>query len=151
MAALEDILKARPTRWLLKSEPDTYAFAELVRDGRTVWDGVRNAQAAIYLRAMRAGDEALFYHSGEARAVVGLAEITREAFPDASDPAGRFVAVEISPLNLLPRPVTLAEIKADPALADMVLLRQSRLSVSPVTEAEWAAILARGGMSAGRA
>jgi predicted RNA-binding protein with PUA-like domain len=135
-------MKPAPSCWLLKSEPETYSFADLRRDGRTVWDGVRNAQAAINLRAMRAGDRAFFYHSGGERAVVGLAEITREAFPDASDPTGRFVAVEIEPRTPLARPVTLAEIKASPALAGMTLLRQSRLSVSPVTAAEWAQILA---------
>ncbi len=136
----------RPERayWLLKSEPETYSFADLRRDGATVWDGVRNAQAAINLRAMRQGDRALFYHSGAEKAVVGVAEIAREAFPDATDPTGRFVAVEIRPLEPLARPVTLAEIKATAALAGMTLLRQSRLSVSPVTAEAWAEILAMG-------
>jgi predicted RNA-binding protein with PUA-like domain len=133
-----------PAYWLLKSEPETYSFADLVRDGRTVWDGVRNAQAAINLRAMRRGDRALFYHSGGERAAVGLAEIVREAFPDATDPTGRFVAVEIAPLQPLVRAVTLAEIKTTPPLAGMTLLRQSRLSVSPVTAAEWGRIVEMG-------
>ena len=130
------------SRWLVKSEPETYSFAHLERDGGTVWDGVRNNAAALHLKAMKAGDEVLFYHSGEGKAVVGVARVTREAFPDASDPAGRFVAVELAPVRSLARPVSLAQMKAEPALAGMVMLRQSRLSVSPVSHAEWAAILA---------
>jgi predicted RNA-binding protein with PUA-like domain len=128
--------------WLVKSEPNTYSFDDLRRDGRTVWDGVRNNAAALHLKAMRQGDEVLFYHSQEGLAVVGIAKVAREAFPDASDPAGRFVAVELEPVRPLPKPVTLAEMKAEPALADMAMLRQSRLSVSPVKPDEWAAILA---------
>jgi predicted RNA-binding protein with PUA-like domain len=128
--------------WLVKSEPNTYSFDHLRRDGRTVWDGVRNNAAALHLKAMRQGDEVLFYHSQEGLAVVGIAKVAREAFPDASDPAGRFVAVELEPVRPLPRPVTLAEMKAEPALADMAMLRQSRLSVSPVKPDEWAAIVA---------
>ena len=130
------------SHWLVKSEPDTYSFADLERDGRTVWDGVRNNAAALHLKAMGEGDEVLFYHSGEARAVVGVAKVVRTAFPDASDPSGRFVAVELAPARPLARPVTLAQIKAEPALVGMTMLRQSRLSVSPVSDAEWAAILA---------
>ena len=130
------------SHWLVKSEPETYSFADLERDGGTIWDGVRNNAAALHLKAMKAGDEVLFYHSGEGKAVVGVARVTREAFPDASDPAGRFVAVELAAVRPLGRPVTLARMKAEPALAGMVMLRQSRLSVSPVSEAEWAAILA---------
>jgi predicted RNA-binding protein with PUA-like domain len=128
--------------WLVKSEPKTYGFQHLQRDERTVWDGVRNNAAALHLKAMKVGDEVLFYHSQEGLAVVGIARVAREAFPDASDPSGRFVAVELEPVRLLDRPVTLAEMKANPALADMAMLRQSRLSVSPVTAGEWAAILA---------
>lgn len=127
--------------WLVKSEPNTYAFADLERDGRTVWDGVRNNAAALYLKAMREGDEVLFYHSQEGLAVVGVAQVVRAAFPDASDPTGRFVAVEIAPVRALRRPVTLAQMKAEPALADMAMLRQGRLSVSPVADGEWRAIL----------
>jgi predicted RNA-binding protein with PUA-like domain len=127
--------------WLVKSEPDTYSFDDLQRDGRTVWDGVRNNAAALHLKAMRAGDEVLFYHSGEGKAVVGVAKVTREAFPDTSDPAGRFVAVELAAARALATSVTLTQMKADPALADMVMLRQGRLSVSPVSDKEWAAIL----------
>lgn len=127
--------------WLVKSEPNSYSYADLERDGRTVWDGVRNNAAALHLKAMREGDELFVYHSQEGLAVVGIARVVREAFPDASDPAGRFVAVEIAPVRALPRPVTLAEMKAEVALSGMAMLRQSRLSVSPVSDEEWAAIL----------
>jgi predicted RNA-binding protein with PUA-like domain len=125
----------------VKSEPNSYSYADLERDGRTVWDGVRNNAAALHLKAMREGDELFVYHSQEGLAVVGIASVVREAFPDASDPAGRFVAVEIAPVRALPRPVTLAEMKAEAALSGMAMLRQSRLSVSPVSDEEWAAIL----------
>jgi predicted RNA-binding protein with PUA-like domain len=131
--------------WLVKSEPAKYSFDDLKRDGKTVWDGVRNNTAALHLKAMRLGDQVLYYHSQEGLAVVGIAEVCGEAFPDPSDPAGRFVAVELKPVRDLPRPVTLAELKAEPKLADMAMLRLFRLSVSPVTDAEWATILAMGG------
>jgi predicted RNA-binding protein with PUA-like domain len=127
--------------WLVKSEPDTYSFDDLQKDGKTVWDGVRNNAAALHLKAMKVGDEVLFYHSGDSKAVVGVARVTREAFPDASDPAGRFVAVELAAVRPVKRAVTLAEMKAEPALAGLEMIRQSRLSVSPVKPAEWAAIL----------
>ena len=129
------------SHWLVKSEPNTYSFAQLEKDGRTVWDGVRNNAAALHLKAMAEGDEVLFYHSQEGLAVVGIAKVVRSAFPDASDPAGRFVAVELAPVRELKRAVTLSEMKAEPALAEMAMIRQSRLSVSPVTDAEWATIL----------
>lgn len=131
--------------WLLKSEPGAYAFADLQRDGTTVWDGVRNNAAALHLKAMKAGDEALFYHSGDDKAVVGVAGIAKEAFPDASDPAGRFVAVGVAYGRPLPKPVTLAEMKANPKLAGLEMIRQSRLSVSPVRDAEWTEILRMAG------
>lgn len=131
--------------WLVKSEPNTYAYDDLVRDGKTVWDGVRNNAAALHLKAMKVGDEVLFYHSQEGKAVVGVARVAREAFPDASDPSGRFVAVELAPVRALASPVTLADMKANPALSDMAMLRQSRLSVSPVSAEEWAAIQRMGG------
>jgi predicted RNA-binding protein with PUA-like domain len=127
--------------WLVKSEPNSYSFADLQRDGRTVWDGVRNNAAALHLKGMRVGDELFVYHSQEGLAVVGIARVAREAYPDPGDAAGRFVAVEIEPVRALARPVTLAEMKAEPALAGMAMLRQSRLSVSPVTDAEWTTIL----------
>ena len=131
--------------WLVKSEPVKYAFSDLQRDGRTIWDGVRNNQAALYLKAMKVGDQVLYYHSQEGLAVVGVAEVAREAFPDPTDAQGRFVAVELAPVRPLGRPVTLAEMKANPALAGMAMFRQFRLSVSPVTPEEWAAIMAMAG------
>lgn len=127
------------TRWLLKTEPHKYAFADLVRDGSTVWDGVRNHQAALYLKAMRVGQHAIIYHSGTDKAAVGVARITREAFIDPTDPDGRFVAVEIAPERALKRPVPLSQLKAQ--IPGMVMFRQFRLSVSPVTAAEWNRIL----------
>lgn len=128
--------------WLMKSEPGTYSWADLERDGSTEWDGVRNAAARLHLKAMKRGDEAFFYHSGEERAVVGVMRITREAAPDPGDPA--WVSVRVEPVRAVARPVTLKQIKADPKLAKMELVRQSRLSVSPVREEEWAAVLEMG-------
>lgn len=138
-----------PNHWLVKSEPEKYAFADLVRDGRTVWDGVRNNQAALWLRDMRVGDQALYYHSRTDLAVVGIATVAKEAFPDPTDPAGRFVAVEFVPAKPLKRPVTLTEMKANPALAGMRMFRQFRLSVTPITPAEWSTILAMADTPAG--
>ncbi len=132
-------------RWLVKSEPHVYSIDDLKKDGKTVWDGVRNNAAALHLKAMQIGDECFFYHSNEGKAVVGIAKVVRTAFPDKSDPAGRFVAVELGYGRHLKTPVTLAEIKAEPALADMKMLRENRLSVSPVREAEWDLILKRAG------
>jgi len=129
------------SHWLVKSEPNSYSYADLERDGKTVWDGVRNNAAALHLKAMKEGDEVLFYHSQEGLAVVGVAKVIRTAFPDTTDPAGRFVAVELAPVRPLTKPVTLAAMKAEPALAGMAMLRQSRLSVSPVSDAEWKTIL----------
>ena len=130
------------SHWLVKSEPNAYSFEDLVRDGGTVWDGVRNNAAALHLKAMKKGEQVLFYHSQEGKEVVGIAEVAKTAFPDKSDPTGRFVAVELVPVRPLKRPVTLADMKARPELKDMAMLRQSRLSVSPVSEAEWKTILA---------
>ena len=141
-------MTATPSYWLVKSEPAKYAFADLQRDGKTVWDGVRNHQAAIYLRAMRIGDVLFYYHSQQDLAVVGLATVSKEAFIDPSDPAGRFVAVEVSPLRLLAQPVTLAAMKAEPRLAGMKMFRQFRLSVIPVEPDEAKVILALGGEAA---
>ena len=125
--------------WLLKSEPSVYGWDDLVRDGGTRWDGVRNAQAAAHLRAMRPGDEALIYHSQTDKAAVGIARVTGPPEPDGDD--GKWVAVPLAPVRPLPRPVTLAQMKATPTLADLLVVRQSRLSVSPVGAAEWAVIL----------
>lgn len=127
--------------WLVKSEPAKYGFEDLQRDGKTVWDGVRNNTAALNLKAMKVGEEVFFYHSQEGLAVVGVARVAKEAFIDPTDPTGRFVAVELAPVAPLKRPVTLAELKANPSLANMAMLRLFRLSVSPVADEEWAAIL----------
>lgn len=140
-------MPSTPAHWLIKSEPAKYGFDDLVRDGRTVWDGVRNNQAALYLKAMRVGDRAFFYHSNLGLAVVGVAEISKEAFLDPSDAAGRFVAVEVAPVRVLNAPVTLARMKADPRLAGMAMFRQFRLSVAPVTQEEWSVILEMAGDS----
>ncbi len=128
--------------WLLKSEPESYSWHDLLAERRTEWAGVRNPAAALHLKAMQVGDHAFFYHSGKPKAIVGTVEVTRTAQQDGAE--ARWVSVEIAPLGALERPVTLAAIKADPALAGMELLRQSRLSVSPVREAEWDVILRAG-------
>jgi predicted RNA-binding protein with PUA-like domain len=125
--------------WLMKSEPASYSWDDLVRDGATEWDGIRNPAARLHLRAMKAGDEALFYHSGDDKAAVGIMRITREAAPDPKDP--NWVSVAVAPVRALAKPVTLKTMKADPRLAGLEMLRQSRLSVSPVRDDEWAAIL----------
>jgi len=139
---------AEPSYWLIKSEPAKYGFADLERDGSTVWDGVRNNQAAIYLRTMKIGDQLLYYHSVDGLEVVGIATVSKESFLDPSDPAGRFVAVEVSPVRRLPKPVPLSAMKAEPKLAGMAMFRQFRLSVSPVTPDEWKVILGMGGEKA---
>jgi predicted RNA-binding protein with PUA-like domain len=125
--------------WLMKSEPESYSWDDLVRDGGTEWDGVRNNAARLHLRAMKKGDEAFFYHSMSDKAVVGIMRITREAQPDPKDPD--WVSVRVEPVKPLARPVTLAEIKAEPKLAKMELIRQSRLSVAPVRDEEWRKII----------
>ena len=125
--------------WLMKSEPGTYSWSDLVRDGSTEWDGVRAPAARLHLKAMKRGDEAYFYHSGNERSVIGVMRVTREAAPDPKDPD--WVSVAVEPVRELARPVTLKQVKADPRLAKMELVRQSRLSVSPVRDAEWKAVL----------
>ena len=127
--------------WLLKSEPGVYSIEDLKRDGSTVWDGVRNNTAALHLKAMKVGDEALFYHSQSDKAVVGTAKIIKEAFPDKSDPTGRYVAVEIGYGSKVKAPVTLSTMKATPALAEMQVVKMSRFSVSKVTAEEWKTVL----------
>lgn len=128
--------------WLMKSEPGVYSWDDLVRDGATEWDGVRNPTARIHLKAMRKGDEAFFYHSGEERQVVGIMRISREAQPDPKDQ--NWVSVAVEPVRPLGR-VTLKAIKAEPGLAKMELVRLSRLSVSPVRDEEWNNILQMAG------
>jgi predicted RNA-binding protein with PUA-like domain len=130
--------------WLIKSEPFKYSFDDLVRDGETVWDGVRNNQAAIYLRSMKRGDELAFYHSNQGLAVVGIARVAAEHFIDPSDPKARFPAVRVAPVRALAAPVTLAAMKAETALAGMAMFRQFRLSVAPLSDAEWDIIIAMG-------
>jgi predicted RNA-binding protein with PUA-like domain len=126
--------------WLLKSEPASYSWDQLVADRRTHWNGVRNFQAANNLRAMNIGDRAFFYHSNEGKDIVGIVEIVRPFYPDPSDPSGKFGMVDVAPVMPVERPVSLTEMKGVPELAGMALLRQSRLSVCPVSEAEWAII-----------
>lgn len=128
--------------WLMKSEPGTYSWDDLMKDGSTEWDGVRNPAARLHLKAMKRGDEVFFYHSGDERAVIGIMRIAREAAPDPKD--SNWVSVAVEPVRKLARPVTLKEIKADPRLAKMELIRQSRLSVSPVRDEEWSVIVAMG-------
>ena len=125
-------------KWLMKSEPHVYSWNDLVRDGETDWDGVRNNAARLHLRAMKPGDEAFFYHSGDERRIVGFMRITGPGKPDGED--GAWVKVPVAPVRPL-EPVTLKQIKAEPKLAAMELVRQSRLSVSPVRDAEWTLIL----------
>ncbi len=134
--------------WLLKSEPFKYSWDRMVADGRTHWDGVRNHQASNNLKAMQVGDRAFFYHSNEGLAVVGVVEIARTYYPDPSDPAGRFGMVDVQPVKPVVTPVTLKEMKADPELQGMALVRQSRLSVCPVSDAEWAHVCALAGIQA---
>ena len=132
--------------WLLKSEPSAYSWDRLVADGRTNWDGVRNAQALNNMRAMKPADRAFFYHSNAGKDIVGVAEIVRGFYPDPNDKSGKLGMVDVRPLMAAARPVTLAEMKAKPELAGMSLLRQSRLSVCSVTDHEWQVICAMAGI-----
>lgn len=134
--------------WLVKSEPDAWSWRQQVEAGSTPWDGVRNAQASNNLKAMRPGDRAFFYHSGEERRIVGIVEVTRPFYPDPAEPQGKFGMVDMRTVEAMPAPVTLASIKAEPALAHLALVRQSRLSVSPVDDAAWTRICAMGGLGA---
>lgn len=131
--------------WLVKSEPEAYAWLDLVRDKKTAWTGVRNYQARIHLKAMKPGDRALFYESVTTKAVVGIAEITKSAFADQTAEEPGWVAVELKAVSALPQPVTLAQIKAEPALKDIGLLRQSRLSVVPLSAEAFKRIVKLGG------
>ena len=136
-----------PAYWLVKTEPNAYSWDDLVEDGWTYWDGIRNYEARNNLRKMAVGDLLLYYHSGKSRTVVGVAEVTREHYQDPTTDDQRWSAVDIKPVQALARPVTLAEIKRDSRLSEMVLVRRSRLSVTPVTEAEYGIVLAMGGMA----
>lgn len=128
--------------WLMKSEPDVYSWDDLVAEGEGTWDGVRNYTARLNLRAMKKGDEVFFYHSNIGLEIVGIARISKEGFQDPSDDTGRWTSVKVKPVRKLKRPVSLKEIKADPALAEMELLTKFRLSVSGVTAGEWDHVLA---------
>jgi predicted RNA-binding protein with PUA-like domain len=127
--------------WLVKSEPETYSWAAFVKEGRTAWTGVRNFAARNHLRAMAPGDLAFFYHSGEAKSVVGLARVAKAAYPDPTADEGDWSAVDLVPVKPLAQPVTLTAIKADKILREMTLVRQSRLSVSPVAPEQYARLL----------
>jgi predicted RNA-binding protein with PUA-like domain len=130
--------------WLMKSEPSAYSWAQLLADGHTDWNGVRNYQANNNMKAMRVGDRAFFYHSNEQRAIVGMMEITALWRPDPADESGRFGMVTVAPLESFAYPVGLAAIKAHPLLSEMVFVRQGRLSVSPVAAEEWRVIVKMG-------
>ena len=123
--------------WLVKEEPSHYAFDSFVKDGKAVWSGVRNALAQKHLRGITKGDRIFYYHTGNEKAVVGIAKAVSHPYPDPEDATGRYAAVDITPVKRLARPVTLAEIKADTAFRDFPLVRIARLSVMPVTDAEW--------------
>ena len=129
--------------WLLRSEPDAYSWDDLVRDGATEWNGVRNYTARNFLKDMQPGDQALFYHSNTEKAAVGVMEITRAWQPDGDD--GKWASVAVRPVGKLARPVPLPDIKAEPRLKELEMLRQSRLSVTPVRAAEWKVLLEMGG------
>lgn len=132
--------------WLVKSEPFVFSWDRLVREKKTCWDGVRNYSARLNLRAMKKGDPVFFYHSNEGLAIVGMARVKREAYPDPTDPSGQWSAVDLEPVKSLKSPVTLAQMKSEKRLSSMAFIKQSRLSVSPVTEKEWNVILEMAGM-----
>jgi predicted RNA-binding protein with PUA-like domain len=134
--------------WLVKSEPGSWSWDQQVKAGAkgTAWTGVRNHTAKQNLMKMKKGDRAFFYHSNEGKEIVGVVEVVREAYPDPTDETKKFVAVDLKAVAPVPKPVTLAAIKAEPRLAEMTLLKQSRLSVPPVTAAEWKLICAMGGL-----
>jgi len=132
--------------WLMKSEPDAYSWSKLVAEKRGRWDGVRNPVAARNLKAMKVGDRAFFYHSNIGKEIVGVMEIVREHYPDPSDKTGKWVAVDVKPVAPAKTPVTLAAIKAEPRFSTMALVRYARLSVQPVTPAEWKAVCKMAGI-----
>jgi predicted RNA-binding protein with PUA-like domain len=136
-------------RWLLKTEPDCYAFADLVRDKKTAWDGVSNALALKHIRTMKKGDEAVIYHTGDERAAIGLAKVVSDPYPDPKEEDPKLVVVDLKPGKKLSSPVTLSDFKADPAFAGWDLLRISRLSVVPVPDAMWDRLLELAAAGAG--
>ena len=127
--------------WLIKSEPSAYSWDQLVKEKRTAWTGVRNPQASLNLKAMKSGDLCFFYHSNEGKEIVGIAKVVKAAYPDPTDKDGKAVAVDVAAVEPVKRPVTLAAIKADPTFEDFKLVRQSRLSVVPVSDQHWKLIL----------
>ena len=131
--------------WLMKSEPDAYSWDDLVAEGEGTWDGVRNHRAANNLRTMKVGDQAFFYHSNIGKEIVGIAEISQAGLADPTDPEGKWAAVRVKPVRKLAHPVTLKAIKDNPALAEMELVRLSRLSVAAITPEEWREVLAMAG------
>ena len=131
--------------WIIKSEPSAYSWDQLVKDKKTSWTGVRNFQAQINLKAMKVGDRAFFYHSGEGKEIVGIAEVVKTAYPDSTDKEGKSVTVDFKAVEPVKKKVTLAEIKADPKFKEMKLVRQSRLSVSPVSDEHWKLLLKMAG------
>jgi len=136
-----------PSYWILKTEPSQYGFADLQRDGRARWDGVTNAVALKHLRAMHRGDRVLIYHTGDEKRMVGLATVAGEPYPDPAADDERVVVVDLEPNEVLPTPVTLAQVKADPAFAELALVRMSRLSVVPVPEPLYTRLLRMAGLS----
>ena len=134
-----------PAYWILKTEPTTYSFERLTKDRRTVWDGVRNPLALKHLGEMAVGDQVLIYHTGDEKAAVGLARVVRAAYPDPKAKDPKLVVVELEAGHPLAKPVTLAAVKADPAFADLALVRMGRLSVVPVKPEQWKRLLAMGG------
>ena len=131
--------------WLVKSEPDAFGWDQQAANGTEPWTGVRNHAAKLNLKAMRKGDRAFFYHSNIGKEIVGVVEVAREAYPDPTAESGDWVCVDMRAVGPMPKPVTLAAIKADPALEGLALIRQSRLSVMPVSDAHWAYICRLGG------
>jgi len=127
--------------WLIKSEPSAYSWDQLVKEKRTAWTGVRNPQASLNLKAMKSGDLCFFYHSNEGKEIVGIAKVVKTAYPDPTDKAGKAVAVDVAAVEPVEQPVTLGAIKADPKFTDFKLVRQSRLSVVPVSDEHWKLIL----------
>ena len=131
----------RPMHWLFKEEPENYSFDAFVKDGSTVWSGVKNPTARKHLYAVKKGDQVFYYHTGKEKQIVGIAKAARDAYLDPKDKTGKAAVVDLVPMKKLARPVTLADIKADAAFADFALVRISRLSVMPVTDAQWSRIL----------
>ena len=131
--------------WLLKTEPEDYSYERLLKDKRTVWDGVGNNQALLHMRKAKKGDRALIYHTGDVKAAVGLATLTSDAYPDPKDEAGKLVVFDVKPERALAKPVTLKDVKADAKFATFDLVRNSRLSVMPVSDAHWKLLMSMAG------